>query len=187
MWKNSSTFDLIRQHGEENGYKGNLLPKKLLWHGTKTENVASILSRGLEVAPPSSESTGAHFGQGIYFTNSSSKAASYCGARRKQRTYEGIMLLCEVALGHMAQFYTAQNMCPLPTQFNSVWGVGHFAPDQNVKTILWNDVEVPYGPIINRANTDTDLAHDEFVVYDSKQIKIRYLVHVNFEYNDYYD
>ncbi|KAH0548395.1 hypothetical protein KQX54_000323, partial [Cotesia glomerata] len=52
--------------------------------------------------------------------------------------------------------------------------------------ILWNDVEVSYGPIIKRANTDTDLVYDEFVVYDSKQIRIRYLVHVSFEYNDDY-
>ncbi|KAH0557488.1 hypothetical protein KQX54_006916, partial [Cotesia glomerata] len=104
---------IIKRHGEENGYKENLLPKKLLWHGTKTENIASILSRGPEVASPSSESTSAHFGHAIYFTNSSSKAASYCDARRKQRTCEGILLLCEVALGHMAQCYTAQDICLL--------------------------------------------------------------------------
>ena len=61
----------------------------LLWHGSRTSNIASILkdvstkemspcSQGLKIAPPEAPITGHMFGKGLYFTSISSKAANYC-------------------------------------------------------------------------------------------------------------
>jgi hypothetical protein len=44
--------------------------------------------------------------KGIYFTDVCSKAANYCHANIDNN--EGILLLCEVALGNIHKVYSAQ-------------------------------------------------------------------------------
>ncbi len=73
--------------------------KGLLWHGSRISNYVGILSEGLRIAPPEAPMTGYMFGKGIYFADVVSKAANYCHA--KVDSNEGILLLCEVALGNI--------------------------------------------------------------------------------------
>ena len=57
------------------------------------------LSQGLRIAPPEAPVTGYMFGKGVYFADMVSKSANYCSTSRSDN--EGLMLLCEVALGDM--------------------------------------------------------------------------------------
>ena len=73
--------------------------RRLLWHGSRTTNVAGILSQGLRIAPPEAPVTGYMFGKGIYFADMVSKSANYCATSKTNP--HGLMLLCDVALGKM--------------------------------------------------------------------------------------
>jgi poly [ADP-ribose] polymerase len=76
----------------------------LLWHGSRLSNYVGILSEGLKIAPYEAPATGYMFGKGIYFADIVSKSANYC---RPKDGSEGLMLLCEVALGEMSPKYSA--------------------------------------------------------------------------------
>ncbi|MFW6121379.1 MAG: hypothetical protein ACOC80_10845 [Petrotogales bacterium] len=72
-----------------------------LWHGTQASNLLSILKAGL-VIPPSNSShcTGRMFGDGLYFSDQSTKALNYAtgfwGQRDAGRYF---MFLADVAMG----------------------------------------------------------------------------------------
>jgi poly [ADP-ribose] polymerase 2/3/4 len=73
-----------------------------LWHGTKASNLLSILKGGLIIPPTSSSHvTGRMFGNGLYFSDQSTKSLRYAtnawgGGGRTDRTF---MFLCDVAMG----------------------------------------------------------------------------------------
>jgi hypothetical protein len=46
----------------------------MLWHGTKNENLMSILLKGLKIKPPNAHETGSLFGKAIYFSDKFSKS-----------------------------------------------------------------------------------------------------------------
>ncbi|MFA7219030.1 MAG: WGR domain-containing protein [Synergistaceae bacterium] len=75
---------------------------KSLWHGTRASNVLSILKQGL-VIPPSSSShcTGRMFGNGVYFSDQSTKALNYSYGYWGGKSTDNncFMFLCQVALG----------------------------------------------------------------------------------------
>jgi poly [ADP-ribose] polymerase len=52
--------------------------RRLLWHGSRTSNIAGILSQGLRIAPPGVPDHGTRWGHGIYLTDESRKAWTYC-------------------------------------------------------------------------------------------------------------
>ena len=73
-----------------------------LWHGTRASNVLSILKQGL-VIPPSSSShcTGRAFGDGLYFSDQSTKSLNYSygywgGGKADNNCF---MFLADVAMG----------------------------------------------------------------------------------------
>lgn len=73
-----------------------------LWHGTRTENLLSILFKGFYV--PTSGSgpaiTGRMFGDGVYFAPSATKSLNYAiGGWGGSRTNTGYMLLNDVITG----------------------------------------------------------------------------------------
>jgi hypothetical protein len=70
---------------------------KLLWHGSRISNFSSILKSGLRIAPNHAPSSGRLFGNGLYFADFFAKASQYC--RYYSSDNEGMLLLCEVALG----------------------------------------------------------------------------------------
>lgn len=97
----------IKRHGEEKRYKPfkKLPNRKLLWHGSRLTNFAGILSQGLRIAPPEAPVTGYMFGKGIYFADMVSKSANYCCTSSASPT--GLLMLCEVALGDVRNFFIA--------------------------------------------------------------------------------
>lgn len=72
-----------------------------LWHGTRDGNILSILKNGL-IIPKSSEGhcTGRMFGDGLYFSDQSTKALNYAaGYWSGSRVNKCYMFLADVAMG----------------------------------------------------------------------------------------
>ncbi|KAH0534859.1 hypothetical protein KQX54_009389 [Cotesia glomerata] len=183
--KYSKRYELIKIYEDRKKFNNNIGNKKLLWHGTKTNNVISILHNGLQLNPdiPSVHST-LMFGRGIYFTNSVSKAANYCGTCSSTRNKYGVLFLCEVALGKMKICNEAEPDIRLTHHMNSVYAIGQLTSNSKYVKTICPDVQVPCGKIIEEpSNRNNLLRHDEFVVYNQEQIKIRYVVSVSFKYN----
>jgi len=153
----------------------------LLWHGSRISNFVGILSQGLRIAPPEAPVTGSMFGKGVYFADMVSKSANYCFTNKENNI--GCMLLCEVALGDMHELYHADfNAGNLPPGKSSTKGVGKTAPHPNSYVKL-GDVTVPVGKgeqlPLKQASS---LMYNEYIVYDIKQIKVKYLLKMKFNY-----
>lgn len=76
---------------------------KEMWHGTKNANVLSILKRGFQTSPPRSVAiTYKMFGQGTYFSLSSSKSTGYIDGGRWNslgKKPKSFLFLNNVAMG----------------------------------------------------------------------------------------
>ncbi|XP_077414565.1 poly [ADP-ribose] polymerase 2 isoform X2 [Vanacampus margaritifer] len=178
----------VDRDGESSHFLSHIHNRMLLWHGSRLSNWVGILSQGLRVAPPEAPVTGHMFGKGIYFADMSSKSANYCFARNHNQV--GLLLLCEVALGDSNELlvsdYNANN---LPAGKHSTKGIGQIGPDpQNFVTL--NGMTVPMGPGVKTTKKTAGLSQDvaysllynEFIVYNSAQTRMRYLMRVNFNY-----
>ncbi|XP_038976039.1 poly [ADP-ribose] polymerase 2-like isoform X2 [Phoenix dactylifera] len=138
-------FKVSRQGEFEHFRKfSNTKNRMLLWHGSRLTNWTGILSQGLRIAPPEAPATGYMFGKGVYFADMFSKSANYCCASHESRT--GVLLLCEVALGDMAELLNANyNADRLPEGKLSTKGVGGTAPDMSEFETLEDGLVVPLG------------------------------------------
>ena len=157
----------------------------LLWHGSRISNYVGILSEGLRIAPSDSPSTGFMFGKGIYFADVVSKAAGYCHASPENK--EGILLLCEVALGNMYQVFKAKGFKKPPKYYHSVYGVGRMQPDPKKKIQCADNSIASLGNIINneeleKNHLESDLIYNEYVVYDVAQVHLKYVIKISFEF-----
>lgn len=182
------TVDIVQifkmsRHGETERFQkfastGN---RMLLWHGSRLSNWAGILSQGLRIAPPEAPVTGYMFGKGVYFADMFSKSANYCCASKASRS--GVLLLCEVALGDMNELlngdYNANN---LPKGKLSTKGVGQMTPDLTKSRTTDDGVLVPLGKPIHESSKRGCLRYNEYIVYNVDQIKIRYALHVTFNF-----
>jgi predicted DNA-binding WGR domain protein len=146
--------------------------KQLLWHGTRLANAVGILTTGLRINPTGVPTTGKMFGNGLYFANASTKSAGYMGLQGKGR---GLLFLCEVALGNMYERLQAENVVGLPDGRHSTKGLGSWQPDPE-QHIDVDDVTVPIGRLKQGSTVNKALHYDEFIVYDTSQIKMRYVV-----------
>lgn len=155
--------------------------RMLLWHGSRLTNWTGILSQGLRIAPPEAPSTGYMFGKGVYFADMVSKSANYCYT--SPRDSIGVLLLCEVALGEMNELISANyDAGKLPKGKLSTMGVGSTHPDPKQSKVLSDGVIVPIGKPIEKPGEQSSLLYNEYIVYDVAQIRMRYVLHVNFKY-----
>lgn len=96
------------------------------------------------------------------------------------------MLLCEVALGEYSdKFYSDYYAANLPPGKHSTRGRGKTAPDESSYITLYDDVKVPYGegkPQTFPNGQMSSLLYNEFIVYDINQIKMKYLLKLDFVY-----
>ncbi|KAK9136859.1 hypothetical protein Sjap_007453 [Stephania japonica] len=155
--------------------------RMLLWHGSRLTNWTGILSQGLRIAPPEAPVTGYMFGKGVYFADMFSKSANYCYSSSSCQA--GVLLLCEVALGDMAEHLTANyHADQLPVGKLSTKGVGATAPDSSEFRTLENGVVVPLGKPKEQQGPKGSLLYNEYIVYNVDQIRMRYIVQVNFNF-----
>jgi len=152
--------------------------KTLLFHGSPIVNWCSIIKNGLLLDPSKLGVviTGKMFGYGIYWANAISKSFNYCGSY----STNGIAVLAigEVALGEMydqyQSNYTLSQKILDGVKKNSTHGVGMSSP--NSATTLSDGVIVPNGKLINSNDKKCSLLYDEFIIYNTKQYKIKYLI-----------
>ncbi|XP_054748686.2 poly [ADP-ribose] polymerase 2-like [Lytechinus pictus] len=175
-------FDLEKE-GEKSRFKdvGN---RMLLWHGSRVTNWAGILGQGLRIAPPEAPVTGYMFGKGVYFADMSSKSANYCFATRTNPN--GLLTLCEVALGTENELLAADyNADALPPNKQSVKGLGRIAPDPKKSFTMEDGTVIPLGKGIDTKVVNPNgytLNYNEYVVYNTNQIRMRYLVKLKFNF-----
>ncbi|KAF7088697.1 hypothetical protein CFC21_091777 [Triticum aestivum] len=171
----------VSRHGETERFQkfasaGN---RMLLWHGSRLSNWAGIFSQGLRIAPPEAPVTGYMFGKGVYFADMFSKSANYCYASQTSRS--GVLLLCEVALGDMNELLNAKyDADSLPKGKLSTKGVGQMAPAES--KVTEDGVVVPLGKPKEEPSKRGSLLYNEYIVYNVEQIRMRYVLHVSFNF-----
>lgn len=148
----------------------NLHNRQLLWHGTRIANVVGILSTRFQLNP-SAVITGKMFGNGVYFANASTKSAGYIGTNKDNI---GFMFLCEIALGTPKKETNAVSYTGKPVGYDSVHGVGQWQPNQESHIIKQDGLIIPVGKLQDAGRSG--LLYDEFIVYDTAQIKMKYLL-----------
>ncbi|XP_031628741.1 poly [ADP-ribose] polymerase-like [Contarinia nasturtii] len=146
--------------------------RQLLFHGTRIENLVSILTSGLKVIMLGSHFSGSAFGKGIYFADSVTKSARYCHPINRT----GLVLLCEVAAGRTDFRYDFQ-VSQMVDHCESVQAIGMHQPDP--LHIRPDGLKIPNGKLVKRT-VKTPLVFNEFVLFDESRVKIRYLVKLKF-------
>lgn len=150
----------------------------MLWHGSRCSNFTGILSKGLCIAPPHVPANGYMFGKGVYFADCVSKSANYCLRKPEE---EGLLLLCEVSLGNIKEETYTKSYDKLPQGINSVMGRGANIPKDAGYATMSNGVRLACGKLVMRKPLDTVLLYNEYIVYNTNQVKMTYLVNVKFE------
>ncbi|KAB2602252.1 poly [ADP-ribose] polymerase 1-like [Pyrus ussuriensis x Pyrus communis] len=161
-------------------YRKKLKNRMLLWHGSRFTNFVGILSQGLRIAPPEAPATGYMFGKGIYFADLVSKSAQYCYTDKKNPV--GLMLLSEVALGEVYELKKAAYMDKPPKGKHSTKGLGKKIPQESEYVKWKNDVIVPCGKPVPSNVKASELMYNEYIVYDTAQVKMQYLLKVRFHH-----
>ncbi|XP_037655613.1 protein mono-ADP-ribosyltransferase PARP4-like isoform X2 [Choloepus didactylus] len=129
---------------------------KSLLHGSSVQNIVGILTRGLllpkvvEDHGVSRTNTG-NLGSGIYFSDSLSTSIKYSHPGETEGTR--LLVICDVALGKCMDLFKKDfSLTEAPLGYDSVHGVSQ------------------------KAGVITDFEDDEFVVYKTSQIKMKYIV-----------
>jgi poly [ADP-ribose] polymerase len=149
----------------------------LLWHGSGTANYVGILSQGLRIAPPEAPVSGYAFGKGIYFADMVAKSAPYCRVGWGG-TNVGCLLLVQVACGKFNELNGPNcNAASLLKGKNTTKGMGRTAPPPK-SYIKHNNWTVPIGK--PQQYSDYWIGHNEYIVYNVNQAKMRYLIRMKF-------
>ena len=149
--KNIYKIHIENEH--KNFNKSNLDNVMELWHGTKVCNLLSILKSSLLLPKQSpGQVTGYMFGQGLYFSNQSTKSLNYCDGmywNNKTKGKFAYMFLCSIAMGNYQVPRTSTSKMP-DKGHHSYWA-------QPGKSGIMND---------------------EMIVFSNEQIKLDYLLEI---------
>ena len=144
---------------------------KLLWHGTRSENVWSILKTGLVLRPQNAVITGKMLGLGLYMANDFLKSRNYTSARgttwASGRDNTGFMIMHAVAYGNPYDVYS----------FSQIPNTFEYKDLRKLKDANGNK----YHCVHAHKGMDTgwsSLKADEIVVYREDQIMPKYLVEI---------
>lgn len=143
--------------------------RKLLWHGTDAGNVLSILREGLYCPPVNDakfKTNGRMFGDNsIYLSDMSTKSLNYSfGYWSGQRNDRCFMFLADVVMGNE---YWPNRDKESGYQFNV--NKAYFGTDDNGKK--FDSISVKAGTCGVRNN--------EMMVWNTKQVKLKYLIEFN--------
>lgn len=174
----------IEQQGKQERFNKctqNIGNKMLLFHGTPQSCILSILKRDFYLDPTKLadaskigvQIAGKMFGYGVYFSDCASKSANYC--RAYQTKDIGCLLIAEVAMGKICEKTQADSSLTRSSvekmKCDSVKGVGKWAP--KACTDL-DGLLIPNHPIVEH-KINTSLRYNEFIVYDTDQLIIKYV------------
>lgn len=122
-----------------------------LWHGTRINNLLSILRKGLFIPPVSGSSitiNGRLYGSGTYTSDQSTKALNYAhgywdGRARDNRCF---MFLANVSMGKMHRAspntYYSDDHIQRSGKFDSIFAEGRHASVINNEMIVWNTKQI---------------------------------------------
>jgi len=170
-----SMFYLERE-GEKERYIGDKVGNKfLLWHGSRLTNYVGILSQGLRIAPPEAPCTGYRVGKGIYLADMFDKSAGYCFSYGSNGVF--CIMLIEGAMGKPRELdhddnYAHNNLGGK----DSTLARGRNAPPASSYQKFEKDITVPLGKPTQTKHTNTSFSHNEYVLYDVKQARLRFLI-----------
>lgn len=149
--------------------------RRLLFHGSRTTNMLSILTNGLRLPTESQVVNGAMFAPGIYLANSVTKSFNYCSSEK------GLVLVCEAALGRSEVVYQPTSHRPGP-EYDSRFAPGRWTPGHEVPWIVDGQIKVPLGPLQASALAGpSSLQYDEFILYRPNMYQFRYLLELDRE------
>lgn len=177
-FKVDEIFKIQRNESRENEackQFDNISNKKLLWHGTRLTNINHIISQGFQIKAPNDFAIGCTFGKGHYFSDIFANSAYWCFA--KQSNYVAILCLCEVNLGSPIECVDPENFEDLPDGKHSVHGIGKYSLQSSE---LIDGAMFACGKIKKNDAIKHYSDYNEFVVYRNEQVKVKYLVKVNF-------
>ena len=163
----------------ENVLNNNNEKRILLFHGTKTQNMLGILSKGLLIAPIESSSSGSRFGSGIYLSDNFQKCLSYCSGGKK--TY---ILIVDTYLDKVFKISKNNkftNLKDLKAKgYNCLINdaTNHISFEDRI--YFNNGMTIPTKFTVEEKedgisfqNSDYD---SEYVIYDQKLVNIKYIV-----------
>jgi len=151
---NKSTEKKFSEHFKKQKNK----KTEMFFHGSRNENWLNILQTGLLIRPSGAIHTGSMFSDGIYFADKAQKAIGYSSLRGSYWTggssSKGYLSIYEVHVGNQKHIYKHDSSCYHITKaklnnegFDSVFAHG-----------------------------GADLRNNEYIVYDSAQCTIRYII-----------
>ena len=135
------------------------ITKKLLWHGSRTENWWGILRSGLVLRPANVIINGKMFGSGLYFATRARKSVGYTSLHGSYwaggDSHFGFMALCDVAYGKPYNVYD----------------------NSGCNNMTYEKLQrVAPGCSSLHAHAGSVLRNDEIIVYREDQVTIKYLV-----------
>lgn len=130
---------------EEKEYRSDLSNQMELFHGTKVANLLSILKSGLLMPKYSPGSvTGYMFGQGLYFSDQSTKSLNYCdgmywnNAKSQDKIY---MFIADIAMGNFQVPRGSTSKHP-DKGYHSYWAKPGQSGIQNNEMIIFNNNQI---------------------------------------------
>ena len=172
----------------ENKLENDNSKRILLFHGTKTQNILGILSKGLLIAPIESESSGNRFGNGIYLSDSFNKTISYTS--NEKRKYILLVDTCLDKLYRMTDKNKFTSLKELKDKgYNCLINNArkHISFDDRI--FFNNGITIPTKIVEEKENNISNInfgfglynSYDndsEYVIYDSKLVNIKYIIEV---------
>lgn len=158
---NQKIFKISNKETESN-FNPNHLKTRLLYHGSKNENFLSILQNGLKIRPKGVATTGSMFGDGIYGADKARKSIGYTSLKGSYwasgNSNKAYLAIFEFATGKEYKCFANGNR----------W---------NSSMSNYNKEKInSYGYDSVFAEGGADLRNNEYIVYDSNQVTIRYLI-----------
>jgi poly [ADP-ribose] polymerase len=156
---NSDTQDIFDNDLSVAGITGRKTSS--FWHGSRNENWLPILHNGLLIRPAGVVTTGAAYGHGIYFADEFDKSMGYTSIHGSRWAY-----------GNQNSAFLAVYKVRVGKQYKVGWG-DRFTSMFNKRTIKDKGYDSVFAD-----STNSPLVNSEYIVYDSAQCTIEYLVEV---------
>jgi poly [ADP-ribose] polymerase 2/3/4 len=163
QFKAAFEFKNVNTHLKYDKHVGAAKNKKeeLFWHGSRNENWWSIVTTGLLIRPSNAVATGSMFGDGIYFADKFQKSYGYSSGRNsyfaKGNSNLAILALYSVHVGEQKNIKKHDSSC---------------------YSLNWNRIQKEGFDSVF-AHGGADLRNNEYIVYQSQQNTIKYLVVVD--------
>jgi poly [ADP-ribose] polymerase len=150
--KNKKTDKMFKEHLKKSDNK----KTELFWHGSRNQNWFNIISTGLLIRPSSAILTGAMFGHGVYFADKAQKSlrGSYWTSGSENKGY---LALYRVHVGNQKHIKRHNSSC-------------YSLTDKVLKKDNYDSVY---------AHGGADLRNNEFIIYQTAQSNIEYLVEIS--------